>query len=484
MRTAAVICECNPLHNGHAYLFRELRCRARADYVLAIMSGNFVQRGEPAIYDKFTRAEMVLLAGADAVIELPPLFAMSSAREFATAAVRTAEATGVVDVLGFGAEGTKPDAAEGKTPIDHSASMPDFPSVSASVSPSVSPAASPSASLTESNDKLLSQLTKAASLLQFETEPEVQIRLRAALQNGLTYPAARSLALTAFLTEEHINAGLLAELASLLQHPNNILALEYLRALEAEKKDRRSARQIGALAIQRRGDNYHSEQPEDACFTSATALRGLLLQPRELLSEEARREQLARYCPEAALPVFAKAPNPLSPESISLLLNAAILAEKSAAKTVDTENAGGLFMRYADMSEALSNRLLRQQHTIGCFSQRVQQLKTRQYTQLRVQRALLHLALHITEAEVQAAKEAGYVQYLRLLGFRREAAPLLRNIKEAASLPLVTKPAAAKPLLAADSRFDELYYALRATSPSASAKSLRSEFSRSPVIIG
>ena len=479
MKTAAVICECNPLHNGHAYLFRELRRLAKADYVLAIMSGNFVQRGEPAVYDKFTRAKMVLLAGADAVLELPPLFAMSSAREFAMAGVRTAAATGIVDVLGFGAEGT---AEAGGS---HS---------------------------------LLHMLHQAAACLQFEDAAPVQAALRAELKKGLSYPAARSQAFSAFLTQADPEKA--AVLSALLKQPNNILALEYLRALnlvalqeqnqtmqkQAEEKqafgkqggqDRTGSEQarpflrqsspashkMEAMVIQRIGDAYHSPQPKDVRMTSATALR------RFLRSEEARQsgtllKQLASYCPEAVLPVFAKAPKALSPDSISLLLNAAILAETgagAAGTTAETEVQNS-FCRFADVSEALSNRLLRQTG-LGCFSQRVQQLKTRQYTQLRIQRALLHIALGVTEEEVCAAKKAGYVRYLRLLGFRRQAAPLLRAIKEISSLPLVTKPAAAKELLARDSQLDQLYYALRAVSPETSAALLAGEFSRSPVIL-
>ena len=115
MKVAAVICELNPFHNGHALLFRKLREEYGADYIIAVMSGNYVQRGEPAVFDKYIRAEMALRGDgiscepkpgghADLVLELPPVFAASSAKEFAAVGVRLAVAAGVVHILGFGIE--------------------------------------------------------------------------------------------------------------------------------------------------------------------------------------------------------------------------------------------------------------------------------------------------------------------------------------------------------------------------------------------
>ena len=104
MSTAAIICEYDPFHNGHEYLIRTARDITGCDGILCIMSGNYVQRGTPAIYDKYFRAECALRAGADLVLEIPAMFSSSSAREFASCAVRIAMNSGIVDYLVFGVE--------------------------------------------------------------------------------------------------------------------------------------------------------------------------------------------------------------------------------------------------------------------------------------------------------------------------------------------------------------------------------------------
>lgn len=104
MEVAAIIAEYNPLHNGHAYQIEQTKKDTGADYVITFMSGDFVQRGAPALLDKYTRTRMALLCGADAVIELPTLYAAASAEYFAQGAVTLMSQLGVVDLLSFGSE--------------------------------------------------------------------------------------------------------------------------------------------------------------------------------------------------------------------------------------------------------------------------------------------------------------------------------------------------------------------------------------------
>jgi len=110
MKICAVICEYNPFHNGHAYQLSEAKKRSQADAVLCIMSGNFVQRGESAIVDKFTRAKHAVLGGADAVIELPTIFATSNAELFAKGAISILSSIPDVTTLCFGAETASTEA--------------------------------------------------------------------------------------------------------------------------------------------------------------------------------------------------------------------------------------------------------------------------------------------------------------------------------------------------------------------------------------
>lgn len=173
MKTLGIITEYNPFHKGHAYMIEEAKKKAGADRVVIVMSGSFVQRGEPAIFDKWTRTEAALKNGVDLVLELPVLFAASNAETFARAAVRILEETGIVDVLCFGSE---------------------------------------------SGD--LRSMQEAARLMENETE-EFQKLLKEQLDEGLSYPAARAKALE---TVSQISSEILSQ-------PNHILGLEYLKAL-------------------------------------------------------------------------------------------------------------------------------------------------------------------------------------------------------------------------------------------------------------
>ncbi|MBR4016039.1 MAG: nucleotidyltransferase [Anaerotignum sp.] len=174
MKTIGIITEYNPFHKGHAYMIAQAKRKSGANRVIVVMSGSFVQRGEPAIFDKWTRTEAALLNGADLVLELPVLFATANAETFARGAVRTLEEAGIVDILCFGSE---------------------------------------------SGD--LATMQEAAKLMTNETE-EFQRLLRTHLDKGLSYPAARAKALE---TVSHISSEILSE-------PNHILGLEYLKALE------------------------------------------------------------------------------------------------------------------------------------------------------------------------------------------------------------------------------------------------------------
>ena len=174
MKTLGIVTEYNPFHKGHAYMIEEAKKKAGADRVIVVMSGSFVQRGEPAIFDKWTRTEAALMNGVDMVLELPVLFAAANAETFARAAVRILEETGIVDVLCFGSE---------------------------------------------SGD--LHSMQEAARLMENETE-EFQHILKEHLDEGLSYPAARAKALE-----------IVSQISSdILSRPNHILGLEYLKALE------------------------------------------------------------------------------------------------------------------------------------------------------------------------------------------------------------------------------------------------------------
>ena len=414
MKVAAVICELNPFHNGHALLFRKLREEYGADYIIAVMSGNYVQRGEPAVFDKYIRAEMALRGDgtacgpqpgghADLVLELPPLFAASSAKEFAAAGVRLAVAAGVADILGFG--------------IEAPATL----------------------------DTLQNYAVRLSS-----ADREQNAELQQLLSGGLSYPAA----LSALLGADALT-------------PNNILAVEYLRTL-AEL-----GQPVSAAAVLRQGDGYHETNITDHDLASASALRERIFRYRD--PGKADRFPYSAV-PKNLHPFYRSHLDEYScvhPDALSSLL-----AEHLVLAAEDPENDLSLFL---DVSSEIAGRLCARAYYPMSYTERITDTKTRQYTYSRISRALLHIALGMTRAEFEERKATGYIRYLRVLGFRRGADPILHAIKEQASVPLITKPADHKELLQRDLHFDQIYYSLQ-TARSGSA-GIRGELERSPVIV-
>ncbi|WP_046215321.1 nucleotidyltransferase [Paenibacillus wulumuqiensis] len=217
MKVAGIIVEYNPLHNGHLLHIHKTRELTGCDAVVAVMSGGFTQRGEPAAFSKWARAEMALRCGCDLVIELPSVYVVQPAEWFAYGAVSLLEATGVVDQLVFGSEAGS-----------------------------------------------LLHLNALADLLTDE-RPEFRQRLQDALKEGLSYPAAVSQAAGA---AESISS----EAAAMLSEPNNTLGLQYLIAL------RRLNSSIVPGTIQREKSHYHDPQPVHEQIASATAIRNLLME--------------------------------------------------------------------------------------------------------------------------------------------------------------------------------------------------------------
>ncbi|MDR3072840.1 MAG: nucleotidyltransferase family protein, partial [Clostridiales Family XIII bacterium] len=172
-RTLGIIAEYNPFHNGHLYHLKTSALKSGADAIVCVMSGDFVQRGEPAILDKWIRAKMAVDHGADLVIELPFLYACNNAEWFARGAVRILNGLGCIDVLSFGSEGGD-----------------------------------------------LAVLKRTAEIITGDSEFEAQIKAK--MQEGISYPSARYEALKAVAEKQH---------AQVLKSPNDTLAVEYLKQM-------------------------------------------------------------------------------------------------------------------------------------------------------------------------------------------------------------------------------------------------------------
>ncbi len=368
-----IIAEYNPFHNGHAYHIKKAMEMTQAEYCIVVMSGDFVQRGAPAIYDKYTRTAMALSCGADLVIEIPSVFASSSAEDFAACAVALLNNLGVTDAFCFGSE-----CAD------------------------------------------MEKLSGIASILA--TEPPVYTKeLRRELKKGATFPEARNQAL--------LSCGILKEEdASILTSPNNILGIEYCKALYRQKST------MVPVTLSRKGSGYHDTSLTSDGFSSATGIRKTLYENRDSLNQ-ADFSQI--QVPDPVKQMMAQG-YPVFPDDFSALLNTSLLK-------LDYE--GILFQKYADVSEELASRLLKQLTDFLPFEERISQLKTRQYTYTRISRALLHIALGITSHQVAMSRNAGYAPYARVLGFRKTSSSLMGEIKKRGSIPLITKTADARLIL-------------------------------------
>ncbi|SFR79044.1 nucleotidyltransferase family protein [[Clostridium] aminophilum] len=390
MKITGIIAEYNPFHAGHAYQIAEARRRSDADAVCVILSPSWVQRGEPAVFRRSARVEMALAGGADIVLEMPAPFATAAAPDFAFWG--TSVLTGIgCDALSFGCEND--DAA---------------------------------------------LLQTAARILAEEPEPFGTL-LREGLKKGLSYPAAREAAFSGYLSgaatsgTKDLSSGspCSGRLHRLLSESNNILALEYCASLA------RQNRNTEIIPIRRLGASYNETVLPDfsgevgalspdgnAPFVSAMAIRNRLKE-----SPTAPSEVLRRFVPEE---VFSRMERetPLFPEDFSDLLQYAILRS-------DRDS----LLSISDVGEEIAGRIHSASPDFRSFHDWIDLLKVRQFTYTRISRALTHILLGIRTAEIMNWKERPDTGYARILGFRREASPVLRELKKRTSIPIITRPA-------------------------------------------
>ena len=381
MRTVGIIAEYNPFHTGHAYHIAQAKKISGADYAMVIMSPDFVQRGTPAVFDKYTRTQMALQCGADLVIELPVCYASGSAEFFAEGAIALLNRIGVVDTLVFGAE---------------------------------------------HDDLALFQAT--ADLLLEEPEAYSKM-LKAFLKEGFTYPKARSEALirtlesNTFSCIQNDSGNTQSYLSSFLYSPNNILGIEYCKALKKTKSS------IMPIPLLRLGSSYNSTSL-DGVFCSASALR-------EGIQREEDMEELLPFIPVSCHPLFLDSlkRTVFADDMLPFIVNK-LLTEQSFSHILDIS---------LDLSERIQN--LRFPSIGKSFDELSESLKTKQVTKARINRALVHLLLDIRTDAVDSFRQKGTVFYAKVLGFSKNAVSLLHAIKENSDLPFLTKPAKADSLL-------------------------------------
>ena len=377
MKTAAIIAEYNPFHNGHKYQIEETKRQTGANFIVVVMSGDFVQRGIPAMYSKTFRTRSALLSGADLVIEMPIFGTLSAAQDFARCGVSLFHHMGMIDILSFGSE--------------------------------------------SGNIEELWQLADHSTL---ETNEQSAL-IREGLRNGLTYPQALTLA-----KKETVPAS-----------PNDILAVEYLKALKEFSSE------ISPWTLKRSDPGYHSED-RNGSFASATAIR------KAVFSQDL--EFLAAVLPDSHFECMKEESEvPLFPNDFSLLLNQKIL-------TSDLEKLQNIFGMPGDLAAKL-------------YKNRLEFFRTDTLTALRKDR-------QYTYADLFRAP------WIRILGFKRSSSLLLSELKRHCDIPVIAKTADAKNILSSSAyelfkknlTASELTRMVRELK---SGKSQKNEFTQAPVMI-
>lgn len=369
MKIVGLVTEYNPFHNGHEYHIRKAKEITGADYCITVMSGNYVQRGEPSIVDKWIRTKMALVSGVDVVVELPTIHAASSAEFFALNSVRLLDKMNVIHSLCFGSE------------IGN-----------------------------------LQGLQIIAQILCDEPSSYISY-LQTRLSLGESYPKARSQALVKYLNEQnHLNFNL-EDVIQVLSSPNNILGIEYLKALI------RTQSKIIPYTIQRIGPGYHAQELQHN-YSSATAVRNTIKDPFSI-------SKVKNIIPEKAYSVLRDA---LSLKRGPNELNLYSQALHYRLMQLNTED----LTQYPEISEGLENRIIEAAKNYVPISDLINAVKTKRYTYTRIQRSLLYILLGIKQDEFNKYNRYVGPPYVRILGFRQEASPILKYIKEHSELPLLT----------------------------------------------
>ena len=348
MTVAAVICEYNPFHTGHKHQLDYIKQEINADYIICIMSGDFVQRGEPAVFSKEERTKWALKNGADAVFLLPACYSAAGADYFSLGAVTLLNKLGCVDYLCFGSE---------------------------------------------SGD--INRL-KDCSVKLRENGTIESPAIKELMKQGNTFPKARCI--------------LFPDYEDILNSPNNVLALEYISALD------RIGSTIKPVTVKREGQPYDDDSfTTSAKFLSASSVRKQIL--------AGKISDVTDYLPYYDASVLKA----ISSDDFSKELYYALLL---ASDRLD---------EYLDISEDLAQRIKNNLSEYNGFNSFCETLKSKNLTHARISRALIHVLLNIRGNNSTLDMKLNLIEGIRLLGFKKSAEPLLKQISEHGALKIITK---------------------------------------------
>lgn len=393
MKAVGLVTEYNPFHNGHLYHLNKAMELTGADISVAVMSGDFVQRGEPAVLDKYTRTSMALNSGVNLVVELPVNYAVSSAESFAAGALKVLDYV-KADSIAFGSE---------------------------------------------SGD--IERLSKLAHIL-CDNEDTLYKEISKYTANGISYAAARQKVVEK-LTDK--------DTAAMLTSSNNILAVEYLKAIIKNNYA------IKPYTVQRQGDSYNDTDIRSE-YASATALR-----------ENLKADNISEYIPVKAGLILSSNTNYIYPDDITEALFTRlldILFASSYDKNVFIENV----MQYPDVSKEIAGRLYKsamdmitrtvpqrsesKDNWAFSFGSLCEHIKTKEVPLSRIKRALVRITLGLDKKHMEKYANEPYI---RVLGFDKKGQEYLSYIRKTVEVPLITKTADYKEILLDDIHAANIY---------------------------
>ena len=348
-RVLGIIAEYNPFHNGHLYHIARTKQETNAQYIVAVISGNFVQRGNTSIVNKWVKARMALLNGVDLVIELPTVYSISSAENFAEGAIKIFNSLGVVDTVSFGMEASD-----------------------------------------------ISTLNNIANVLYSEPKEYITM-LGHELKKGNSFPKARENALMVYLND-------IKRYANVLSGSNNILAIEYLKAMKKTKST------ITPIGIKREKVLYNDKYIVDE-FASATAIRKMLMTNQ--------LNDISKVMPRNS---YLKLGEELKNGHYVIDLSR---FEKEIIYTLRKMSVTDV-AKLPDVSEGLETSIKNAADSCNTLEELINIVKTKRFTQTRIQRILLYALLGIDKKKMETSRKI--TPYVRVLGFNNKGKELISEM--------------------------------------------------------
>lgn len=351
-----IVCEYNPFHNGHLYQLQESKEILNCDYSVAIMSGNFTQRGEPSICDKWNRSRMALEAGIDLVIELPTIYAISSSENFAYGAIGILNSLNIIDYISFGSE-----------------------------------------------IGLIKPLEDIANILYKEPK-EYKEELVKSLNMGKSFANSRQIALEKVYKN-----------ADILKSSNNILGIEYIKALYKLNSN------IIPFTLKRKAVEHLSTTPSNS-FASASYIRNKIY--------ENDFENIQSFLPKTSFDILNDLTKKRQVVSTLTAFEKEIIFILRNLSLEQIENI-------PDVSEGLEFLIKDASNKTNKLEELINMIKSKRYTYTRIQRILLYCLLGITKQDMEYSKDINN-SYIRILAMNKNGEKLLKEIINSTNLPVIT----------------------------------------------